>query len=64
MQFPTYTDELHLGSWPFTFQTVSLFCIYFFKHQRQMAQATYMPVKSTTMNILCMLNNDTDKTIR
>ena len=33
--------------------------IYFlFKHQRQRAQATYMPVKSSTMNT-CMLNNDT-----
>jgi len=31
---------------------------YLFKHQRQSAQATYMPVKSSTMNI-CMLNNDT-----
>ena len=25
--------------------------IYLFKHQRQRAQATYMPVKSSTMNI-------------
>ena len=32
--------------------------IFLFKHQRQRAQATYMPVKSSTMNT-CMLNNDT-----
>jgi len=33
-----------------------IFCL--FKHQRQRAQATYMPVKSSTMNIY-MLDNET-----
>jgi len=33
---------------------------YLFKHQRQMAYATYMPVKSITMHIkLYMLDNKT-----
>ena len=44
-----------------TVRNIALFVMfkYFFsfKHQRQRAQASYMPVKFNTMNI-CMLNND------
>jgi len=40
-------------------RNANLFIYFFlFKHQRQREEATYMPVKSSTMNI-CMLNNDT-----
>ena len=36
--------------------------IYLFQHQRQRAQVTYMPVKSRTMNIY-MLDNEQDSSL-